>query len=127
MWLITCLMRVWSSSPRSDKSFTSVLWSPQVVEILARKLREPPCDKFRVVVLLPQSRTRCGYNPRPGRRLGPRRQSYRSFSRRDDRGPKRRTRGPLYVHAKIGIVDDTWLTVVSANLMTLVLQRHRDL
>ncbi|MGZ6652255.1 MAG: phospholipase D-like domain-containing protein, partial [Solirubrobacteraceae bacterium] len=24
--------------------------------------------------------------------------------------------GPLYVHAKIGIVDDTWLTVGSANL-----------
>jgi phosphatidylserine/phosphatidylglycerophosphate/cardiolipin synthase-like enzyme len=24
--------------------------------------------------------------------------------------------GPLYVHAKIGIVDDTWLTIGSANL-----------
>jgi len=33
------------------------LWSAQVVEILANKLREPPSDDFRVVVLLPQSRT----------------------------------------------------------------------
>src|SRR5207302_7938859 len=30
-----------------------VLWSPQVVEILAGKLREPPSEGFRVVVLLP--------------------------------------------------------------------------
>src|SRR4029077_16126132 len=29
------------------------LWSAQVVEILANKLREPPSDDFRVVVLLP--------------------------------------------------------------------------
>ena len=29
------------------------LWSPQVVEILADKLREPPSDDFRVVVVLP--------------------------------------------------------------------------
>ena len=29
------------------------LWSPQIVEILAHKLREPPSDDFRVVVLLP--------------------------------------------------------------------------
>ena len=29
------------------------LWSAQVVEILADKLREPPSDDFRVVVLLP--------------------------------------------------------------------------
>ena len=29
------------------------LWSPQIVEILADKLREPPSDDFRVVVLLP--------------------------------------------------------------------------
>ena len=26
------------------------------------------------------------------------------------------TTGPLYVHAKVGIIDDTWLTVGSANL-----------
>ena len=29
------------------------LWSAQVVEILANKLREPPSEDFRVVVLLP--------------------------------------------------------------------------
>ena len=29
------------------------LWSPQIVDILATKLRAPPSDEFRVVVLLP--------------------------------------------------------------------------
>ena len=29
------------------------LWSAQVVEILAAKLREPPSDDFRVVMVLP--------------------------------------------------------------------------
>ena len=30
--------------------------------------------------------------------------------------PAAERRGPLYVHSKIGIVDDAWLTVGSANL-----------
>src|SRR5206468_4180710 len=29
------------------------LWSPEIVRILADKLRRPPADDFRVVVLLP--------------------------------------------------------------------------
>ena len=32
-------------------------WSPEIVEILERKLRNPPSDDFRVLVLLPASRT----------------------------------------------------------------------
>src|SRR5204862_4530965 len=29
------------------------LWSPEVVVVLAEKLRRPPCDDFRVIALLP--------------------------------------------------------------------------
>src|SRR5439155_18271356 len=30
------------------------LWSPEIVEVLEDKLRRPPSDAFRLVVLLPQ-------------------------------------------------------------------------
>jgi phosphatidylserine/phosphatidylglycerophosphate/cardiolipin synthase-like enzyme len=95
------------------------LWSPEVVLVLAEKLRRPPCDDFRVIALLPSepnngaddSRGQVGvlinadqecddttrflactlYQPGPGG-------------------------NPVYVHSKAAIVDDAWLTVGSANL-----------
>jgi phosphatidylserine/phosphatidylglycerophosphate/cardiolipin synthase-like enzyme len=95
------------------------LWSPEVVFVLAEKLRRPPSDDFRVIALLPSqpnngaddSRGQVGilidadkqgddttrflactlYQPGPGG-------------------------NPVYVHSKAAIVDDTWLTVGSANL-----------
>ena len=92
-------------------------WSAQVVEILANKLREPPSDDFRVVVVLP-ARPNNGADTTRGQ-LG--------FLARADDGAGRLLAttisarsgglsGPLYVHAKIGIVDDVWLTIGSANL-----------
>ncbi|HYZ76559.1 MAG TPA: phospholipase D family protein [Gaiellaceae bacterium] len=92
------------------------LWSPEIVAILAKKLREPPTDGFRVVVLLP-ARPNDGADDTRGQ-LG-------VLAEADD-GRGRllactlRQRGPdaklVYVHAKIGIVDDAWLTLGSANL-----------
>jgi phosphatidylserine/phosphatidylglycerophosphate/cardiolipin synthase-like enzyme len=95
------------------------LWAPEIVSILADKLRHPPCDEFRVVVVLPAK-------PNNGRddtlgQLGVLASAdgdgyadrllaatVRSLSGgRDD---------PLYVHAKVAVVDDRWLTVGSANL-----------
>jgi phosphatidylserine/phosphatidylglycerophosphate/cardiolipin synthase-like enzyme len=93
------------------------LWSPEIVAVLADKLRHPPHDDFRLVVLLPakanngQDDTRgqlavlVEADDHAGRFLAA---TIRSRSGgRDDR---------LYVHAKVGIVDDRWLTVGSANL-----------
>jgi phosphatidylserine/phosphatidylglycerophosphate/cardiolipin synthase-like enzyme len=93
------------------------LWSQQVVEILADKLRRPPQDRFRVVVLLPA---------RPNNGADSTRGQLAALVRADD-GANRflattisaRTgalSAPAYVHAKIGIVDDAWLTLGSANL-----------
>jgi phosphatidylserine/phosphatidylglycerophosphate/cardiolipin synthase-like enzyme len=93
------------------------LWSPEIVELLADKLRSPPCEEFRIVILLP-SKANNGQDDTLGqlgvliaadddhqRLLAA---TIRSRSgERDDR---------LYVHAKVGIVDDHWLTVGSANL-----------
>jgi phosphatidylserine/phosphatidylglycerophosphate/cardiolipin synthase-like enzyme len=93
------------------------LWSPEVVEILAAKLRDPPGDRFRLVVLLP-ARPNNGADSTRGQ-LG--------VLADADAGEQRflaatiasRTgglTGPVYVHAKVAIVDDAWLTVGSANL-----------
>jgi phosphatidylserine/phosphatidylglycerophosphate/cardiolipin synthase-like enzyme len=93
------------------------LWSPQIVDLLARKLRDPPNQHFRVVVLLPA---------KPNNGADDTRGQLAALLRADDGAGRflaatisARTgglSGPLYVHAKIGIVDDDWLTVGSANL-----------
>ena len=63
----------------------------------------------------PRARTTAGGHPRPAR--GPRRaDATQPLPRRDDRARTGRTIDRLYVHAKIGIVDDRWLTIGSANL-----------
>jgi phosphatidylserine/phosphatidylglycerophosphate/cardiolipin synthase-like enzyme len=91
------------------------LWSPELVSVLAAKLREPPSDDFRLVVLLP-SKPKNGQEDTRGQ-LG-------VLVEADD-GAGRflacTLRQPgdahqVYVHAKIGIVDDRWLTIGSANL-----------
>src|SRR5207244_2232569 len=93
------------------------LWSPELIEIVAAKLRDPPCPEFRVVVVLPakpnngsdETRGQLGVlvnaatdGGDPGRFL-----ACTLFQPHGN---------PVYVHAKVGIVDDAWLTVGSANL-----------
>jgi phosphatidylserine/phosphatidylglycerophosphate/cardiolipin synthase-like enzyme len=95
------------------------LWSPEIVVELARLLREPPSPDFRLVVLLPASPRNGAENTRG--QLG-----VLAAAARDGGDPDRflactlfqpgPAGNPVYVHAKIGIVDDTWLTVGSANL-----------
>jgi phosphatidylserine/phosphatidylglycerophosphate/cardiolipin synthase-like enzyme len=93
------------------------LWSPEIVALLADKLRSPPSDGFRIVILLP-ARANNGQDDTSGQLSvlvnaddGNNRflaATIRSLTDgRDD---------PLYVHAKVGIIDDRWLTVGSANL-----------
>jgi phosphatidylserine/phosphatidylglycerophosphate/cardiolipin synthase-like enzyme len=93
------------------------LWSPEIVDELIDKLRRPPTPDFRIVVLLPANANN-GQDDTKGqlavlvdaddgndRFLAATIRSLTGL--RDD---------PLYVHAKVGIVDDRWLTVGSANL-----------
>jgi phosphatidylserine/phosphatidylglycerophosphate/cardiolipin synthase-like enzyme len=93
------------------------LWAPEIVDVLAAKLRDPPSEAFRLVVVLPR-RANNGQDDTRGQ-LG-------RLVAADDGGDRllaatlrSRSGGrtdPLYVHAKVGIVDDGWLTVGSANL-----------
>jgi phosphatidylserine/phosphatidylglycerophosphate/cardiolipin synthase-like enzyme len=93
------------------------LWSPEIVRMLAAKLREPPCDEFRIVLLLPA-------NANDGADVS--RGQVAALIDADDGNARflactvyareGRLRDTVYVHAKIGIVDDRWLTIGSANL-----------
>ncbi|MEP6909413.1 MAG: phospholipase D family protein [Actinomycetota bacterium] len=93
------------------------LWSPEIVGVLEDKLRNPPSDEFRLLVVLPAS---------PNNGADESRGQVAALVQADGEGGRflactiYARRGeladPVYVHAKIGIVDDTWLTVGSANL-----------
>ena len=95
------------------------LWAPEVVAILAEKLRSPPTPDFRLVIVLP-SKANNGADDTKGQ-LGVlteadagrgRLLACTLYARDSATGQSE----PVYVHAKIGIVDDRWMTVGSANL-----------
>ena len=93
------------------------LWSSEIVALLAEKLRNPPSDDFRILVLLP-------VNANDGADIS--RGQVAALIHADDGNARflacsvyARTgnlRDPIYVHAKVAIVDDRWLTIGSANL-----------
>jgi phosphatidylserine/phosphatidylglycerophosphate/cardiolipin synthase-like enzyme len=93
------------------------LWAPEIVGLLADKLRRPPGGDFRLVIVLP-AKANNGQDDTKGQLA--------VLAAADDGAGRllaatlrSRTGGrddPLYVHAKVGIIDDRWLTVGSANL-----------
>ncbi len=93
------------------------LWSPEVVAVLADKLARPPSDGFRIVLVMPA---------RPDSGADTTRGQLATLLQADGTGGRLlattltalhdAVTGPLYVHAKVGIVDDRWLTIGSANL-----------
>jgi phosphatidylserine/phosphatidylglycerophosphate/cardiolipin synthase-like enzyme len=93
------------------------LWSPEIAAILRDKLANPPSDRFRVLLVLPA---------RPNTGTDDTRGTLAELVEADDDSGRflactlyarhGALADPVYVHAKVGIVDDTWLTVGSANL-----------
>jgi phosphatidylserine/phosphatidylglycerophosphate/cardiolipin synthase-like enzyme len=115
--ILETYVRALHSAERLIYLESQFLWSPELVEILAGKLRQPPHDDFRIVVVLP-ARADSGNDDSRGQ-VG--------VLAEADEGAGRflacalyarngAAREPIYVHAKIGIVDDRWLTIGSANL-----------
>ncbi|HEY2770639.1 MAG TPA: phospholipase D-like domain-containing protein, partial [Solirubrobacteraceae bacterium] len=93
------------------------LWAPEIVTLLADKLRNPPSDEFRLVVVLP-AKANNGQDDTQGQlavlvSADDGRDRLLAATLRSRTGPHA---DPLYVHAKVGIIDDRWLTVGSANL-----------
>jgi phosphatidylserine/phosphatidylglycerophosphate/cardiolipin synthase-like enzyme len=96
---------------------TQYLWSSEIVAVLADKLRHPPSGRFRVVLVLP-AKPKGGADDTRGA-LG------ELIDADAGRGGvlgcclfarSGQVADPIYVHAKIAIVDDRWLTIGSANL-----------
>jgi phosphatidylserine/phosphatidylglycerophosphate/cardiolipin synthase-like enzyme len=115
------ILEAYTRALRSARQFvyleSQFLWSPQIVDILAEKLRKPPCEEFRVLVVLPA---------KPNNGADTTRGQLGVLAAADDGGERFLATtisarsggltGPLYVHAKVGMVDDAWLTMGSANL-----------
>jgi len=115
--ILESYLRALRSAERFAYLETQYLWSHEIVSVLADKLRHPPDDRFRIVLLLP-ARPKGGADDTRGA-LG-------ELIEADD-GAGRvlacclfaragSASDAIYVHAKVGIVDDRWLTVGSANL-----------
>jgi phosphatidylserine/phosphatidylglycerophosphate/cardiolipin synthase-like enzyme len=93
------------------------LWSPEIVAVLAEKLRRPPDDRFRVVLVLP-SKPKGGGDDTRG--------ALAELMEADGEGgrvlacclnaPSGTVADPVYVHSKLAVVDDARLIVGSANL-----------
>jgi phosphatidylserine/phosphatidylglycerophosphate/cardiolipin synthase-like enzyme len=93
------------------------LWSPEIAAALHAKLANPPNPDFRILLLLPAKPTSGGDDTRgvlgelieedadAGRIL-----ACTLYARS---GP---LADPVYIHAKVAIIDDAWLTLGSANL-----------
>ncbi len=115
--LLESYVRALRSAQRLIYLENQFLWSPEIAEILTDKLLRPPADNFRLLVVLPAKPNAGGDDTRgalaelveadadAGRLL-----ACTLFARAG------RLADPVYVHAKIGIVDDAWLTLGSANL-----------
>ncbi len=93
------------------------LWSSEVVGVLRDKLLHPPNDSFRLVLVLPV-RPNNGADDTRGQ-LGVLAEAdggagrFLACTLYTPGGPQAQK---VYVHAKVGIVDDRWLTLGSANL-----------
>ncbi|MGH2894920.1 MAG: phospholipase D-like domain-containing protein, partial [Solirubrobacteraceae bacterium] len=95
---------------------------PELVSIIAEKLTNPPTPQFRVVVLLPAKANNGAEDTRGqvGRLIDADDEgddtkrflaaTIRALSPSHDRAD------PVYVHAKVGVIDDRYLIVGSANL-----------
>jgi phosphatidylserine/phosphatidylglycerophosphate/cardiolipin synthase-like enzyme len=115
--ILEAYLRALRSARRLIYLENQFLWSPEIVAVLAEKLRRPPSDDFRLIVLLPADPNN-GSDDTKGQ-LGVLTEAddgagrFLACSIYSRSGSHAK---PVYVHAKIGIVDDAWLTVGSANL-----------
>jgi phosphatidylserine/phosphatidylglycerophosphate/cardiolipin synthase-like enzyme len=115
--ILESYIRAFRSAQRFIYVENQFLWSPEIIRVLRAKLANPPRDDFRVVLLLPT---------KPKKGDDDTRGQLSTLVEADDGAgrlvactlvsPNGARGNPVYVHAKIGIVDDAWMTIGSANL-----------
>ncbi|HEY8777880.1 MAG TPA: phospholipase D family protein [Gaiellaceae bacterium] len=115
--ILESYVRAFRSAQRLIYLENQFLWSSEIVQILLDKIVHPPSDDFCLVLVLP-AKPNSGRDDTRGQLAdlieaddGAGRVLACTLRALGERGPC-----PVYVHAKIGIVDDRWLTLGSANL-----------
>ena len=115
--ILESYLRALRSAQRLVYLENQFLWSPEIAAVLRDKLSGPPSPDFRLLLVLPAKPNTGGDDTRgvlaelieadadAGRILACTLYA-RSGARAD----------PIYVHAKVAVVDDAWLTLGSANL-----------
>jgi phosphatidylserine/phosphatidylglycerophosphate/cardiolipin synthase-like enzyme len=114
------VLEAYMTALRSAERFVYIenqfLWSPEVIDVLSDRLRRAP-ERFRLLLVLPMRPSDAKETTRG--QLG------RLLTADDGRGRLLATtivgrpgdhNAPVYVHAKVAIVDDRWVTLGSANL-----------
>ena len=102
---------------------TQYLWSPEIMDALEEVIATRNPATFRVVIILPARATSGKWDNDQHverlRRVDAGRgifEAYSLYSSGPTTGDKAFSYRPIYVHAKIAIIDDEWMTVGSANL-----------
>lgn len=99
------------------------LWAPDIVEALLEAMNRPHAHPFRIVVVLPARAYTGKYDNdahvKALRAADRGREIFHAYSIYTS-GPASGISGhhalPIYVHGKVSIIDDEWLSVGSANL-----------
>ena len=115
--ILDAYVRALKSAQRLVYLENQFLWSTEIAEILAAKLQDPPHPDFRLVLLLPMRPNNGADTTRGqlGRLIEAADGSEHLLAATISCRSGTQTHS-LYVHAKVGIVDDRWLTIGSANL-----------
>ena len=115
--ILESYIRALQASQRLIYVENQFLWSPEIAAVLGDKLRNHPNPDFRLLLLLPAKPNSGADDTRgvlgelieadgdAGRLL-----ACTIYARSGHLAD------PIYVHAKIAVIDDTWLTLGSANL-----------
>ena len=115
--ILESYLRAFQEAERFIYLENQFLWSPEIAAALHAKLASPPNDDFRLLLVLP-AKPKSGNDDTRG--------ALAELIEEDgDDGQILACTlyarsgvfaDPVYVHAKVGIVDDAWLTLGSANL-----------
>jgi phosphatidylserine/phosphatidylglycerophosphate/cardiolipin synthase-like enzyme len=111
------------------------LWSPEIMDALTAALRRPRAEPFRVVLVLPDHAGDGRWDNNKhvvalhaAAKHGPGQAAiYTLYTSGPFAGPRSFTYRPIYIHAKVGIIDDEWLMIGSANLNTRGLQTDGEM
>jgi phosphatidylserine/phosphatidylglycerophosphate/cardiolipin synthase-like enzyme len=115
--ILESYVRALKSAERFVYIENQFLWSPEIEAILHQKIVDPPHPDFRLLLLLP-SKPNSGSDDTRGV-LG------HLIDADDDAGRvlactlfarAGNVADPIYIHAKIAVIDDKWFTLGSANL-----------